>query len=173
MGIPFNARMSTSRARTGAFMAVAAVLSVQLGVAVSIGLMDRIGAEGAAWLRLAWAGVLFLLVLRPRAAGFTRSNLVACVGLGVVIAGVTLLFMAALARIPMGTASALEFLGPLGVAVALGRGRGRALWPALAAIGVLLMTQPWTNSVDPVGVLFALAAAVLLGGLHPADPACR
>ncbi|MBO0676217.1 EamA family transporter [Mycolicibacterium sp. S2-37] len=141
-------------------MAVTAMLSVQLGVAVAVGLIDRVGAEGAAWLRLAWAGLLFLAFLRPRAAGFTRRSLAACVALGVVTAMITLLFMAALDRIPMGTASALEFLGPLGVAVANGRGSRRLVWPGLAAVGVLLMTQPWSGTVDPIGVAYALAAAV-------------
>ncbi len=156
--------MSSSHTRTGAFMAVAAMLSVQLGVAVSVALIDRIGADGAAWLRLAWAGLLFLVVLRPRAARFTRRTFATCVGLGVVIAGVTLLFMAALDRIPMGTASALEFLGPLAVAVAHGRGRARIVWPASAAAGVLLMTEPWSGTVDPVGVMYALAAACCWAG---------
>ena len=55
----------------------------------------------------------------------------------IVTAGVTMLFMAAVARLPLGTASAVEFLGPLGVAVARGGGRRSLLWPGLAAAGVL------------------------------------
>jgi inner membrane transporter RhtA len=149
---------SPSKARTGASLAVASMVCVQLGLAASVGLFDRVGPEGAAWLRLAWAGVLLLVLVRPRPSAFTRSGLLACVALGIVTAGITLLFMAAVARLPLGTASALEFLGPLGVAVA--RGRGKILWPALAAVGVLLLTEPWRGTVDPVGVAFALAAAV-------------
>ncbi len=146
-------------ARTGAAMAVAAMVCVQLGLAVSVGLFDRIGPEGAAWLRLAWAGVLLPAVIRPRPSWFTRTSLLACVALGVVTAGVTMLFMAAVARLPLGTASALEFLGPLGVAVARGHG-GRRLWPALAAVGVLLLTEPWHGGADLAGIAFALGAAV-------------
>src|SRR6478609_3916259 len=140
-------------------MAVAAMLCVQLGLAASVGLFDRIGPEGAAWLRLAWAGVLLLVLVRPRPSAFTRSSLLACVALGIVTAGLTLFFMAAVARLPLGTASALEFLGPLGVAVVRG-GRGKLQWPALAAVGVVLLTEPWHGGADPVGVAFALAAAV-------------
>jgi inner membrane transporter RhtA len=134
------------------------MLCVQLGLAVSVGLIDDIGAEGAAWLRLSWAGVLLLVVVRPRRRDFTQQAFAAAVVLGLVTAGLTLLFMAALARLPLGTASALEFLGPLGVAVARGRGKTIA-WPVLAAVGVLMLTQPWRGEIDAVGVAYALAAA--------------
>lgn len=143
----------------GAALAVVAMLCVQLGLAVSVGLIDRVGVTGAAWLRLAWAGVLFLVVVRPRRSAFTRRTFAACVALGVVTALISVLFMAAIGRIPLGTASAVEFLGPLGVAVAKGRGPGRFVWPALAAFGVLLLTRPWLGVIDVVGVGFALAAA--------------
>jgi inner membrane transporter RhtA len=149
---------SLTRARSGALMAMGSMFCVQIGLAVSVGLIDQLGPEGAAWLRLVWAGVLMLVIGRPRRSDFTRSGLLASVMLGVVIAGVTLLFMASVARLPLGMASALEFLGPLGVAVARGR-TGRFTWPLLAAVGVVLLTQPWTGTADPVGVAFALAAA--------------
>ncbi len=149
---------ASSTARSGAGLAILSMLCVQLGLAASIGLFDRVGPGGAAWLRLAWAGVLFLLIARPRRADLTRSTVLACVVLGVVTAALTLFFMAAVARLPLGTASALEFLGPLGVAVARGRGRG-VIWPAFAAVGVVLLTEPWSGHVDLVGVGFALAAA--------------
>lgn len=149
---------SLSPARTGASMALGSMLCVQLGLAASVGLLGRTDPAGVAWLRLSWAGVLLLVLVRPRRSQFTRASLVACIALGVVTAGLTLLFMAAVARLPLGTASALEFLGPLAVAVA--RSRGRLSWPALAAAGVLLLTEPWHGSVDPVGVGLALGAAV-------------
>jgi inner membrane transporter RhtA len=67
-------------------------------------------------------------------------------------------FMAAVARLPLGTASALEFLGPLGVAVVRSRGATKVL-PAIAAVGVVLLTEPWHGAADVVGIAFALAAA--------------
>src|SRR6478735_8854653 len=158
VGVAFNADVSENQARTGAFMAMGSMLSVQVGLAIAVTLIDRVGVEGAAWLRLAWAGILMLVIVRPRAAAFTRSTFLTCVALGVVTAGLTMLFMAAVARIPLGTASAVEFLGPLGVAVLRGRGRG-LVWPVLAAVGVVLLTEPWRGGADPVGLGFALAAA--------------
>jgi inner membrane transporter RhtA len=145
-------------ARSGTALVLASMTCVQLGLAASIGMMDQVSAAGAAWLRLAWAGVLLLVIVRPRPSMFTRSALTACVTLGLVTAGVTMLFMSAVERLPLGTASALEFLGPLGVAVARGRGVAR-LWALVAAAGVLLLTEPWHGAADPVGVAYALGAA--------------
>jgi len=147
----------TTSARTGTSLAIGSMLLVQIGLAISIGLIDDVGAEGAAWLRLAWAGLLVPLLVRPRLRSFGRRALLTAAALGVVTAGVTMLFMAAIARLPLGTASALEFLGPLGVAVARGRGVAK-IWPVPAALGVLLLTEPWRGGADPLGVAFALAA---------------
>jgi len=144
-------------ARSGTTLALASMTCVQLGLAASIGMMDQVGAAGVAWLRLAWAGVLLLVIVRPRRSMFTGSGFTACVALGLVTAGVTMLFMASVVRLPLGTASALEFLGPLGVAVARGRGAAR-LWALVAAAGVLLLTEPWHGAADPVGVAYALGA---------------
>ena len=162
--MPFNAGVTTNQARTGALMAMGSMLCVQIGLAIAVTLIDRIGVEGAAWLRLAWAGVLMLVIVRPRFAAFTWATFRVCVVLGVVTAAVTMLFMAAVDRIPLGTASALEFLGPLGVAVAHGKGGHRVVWPGLAATGVVLLTEPWAGAVDPIGVLYALGAAVCWAG---------
>ena len=139
-------------------MALASMCCVQLGLAVSVGLSDRIGAEGVAWLRLVGAGLILLVAVRPWRTPFTRSALLTCVLLGVATAGLTMLFMAAVVRLPLGTASALEFLGPLGVAIARGAGAGR-FWALVAAAGVLALTEPWHGGTDPLGVLLALAAA--------------
>src|SRR5919109_1527927 len=134
-------------ARTGTLMAVGSMALVQLGLALSVPLLGEVGPLRVVWLRLAWAAVILLVAVRPRPWRFRRPILLAAVALGVVTAGVTILFMAALARLPLGTASALEFLGPLGVAVARGRGATKA-WPAIAAVGVLLLTEPWNGAAD-------------------------
>ncbi|MDT5231641.1 MAG: inner rane transporter RhtA [Mycobacterium sp.] len=142
-------------------MALGSFIFIQIGLALSIGLVDRLGTNGAGWIRMGWAGLLMLLVFaRPRRARFTRRAVVACFVLGVVTVGITLIFQAALARIPLGTACALNFIGPLGLAVVVDRPR-RFVWPVVAAIGVLLLTQPWDGAIDPLGVLYAVGA----GGL--------
>ncbi len=147
-------------ARSGTLMALGSMSCVQLGLALSVHLFGEIGPLGAVWLRLAWAAVILLAAVRPRPWRFRRPMLLATVALGIVTAGVTMLFMAAVARLPLGTASALEFLGPLGVAVARGSGRRSLLWPGLAAAGVLLLTHPWQGSASPAGIACALGAAI-------------
>jgi inner membrane transporter RhtA len=137
---------------------------VQLGLALSVPLFGEVGPLGAVWLRLTWAAAILLAVVRPRPWRFRRPVLLATVALGVVTAGMTMAFMAAVARLPLGTASALEFLGPLGVAVARGGGRRSLLWPGLAAAGVLLLTHPWQGSASPAGIACALGAAACWAG---------
>lgn len=143
-------------------MALASMCFVQLGVAASVSVFGQLGAEGTAWLRLCWAGAIVLVAGRPWRVSWRRAVLVNCIALGVVTAAMTLLFMGAVARLPLGTASALEFLGPLAIAITRGRTAGR-LWAVLAGIGVLLLTEPWHGGADPVGLLLALCAALCWG----------
>ncbi|MGE3285525.1 MAG: DMT family transporter [Pseudonocardia sp.] len=153
---------TTTDARRGALLALASMVCVQLGLAASVDLVERLSPLEVSWLRLAWAGLLFLVLVRPQRV--PGRALAACVVLGVLTAGVTMFFLAAAARLPLGTASALEFLGPLGVAVTRGRGPGRFTFPALAGAGVLALTEPWSGTVDGRGVAFALAAAACWAG---------
>src|ERR1700685_1039838 len=98
-------------ARSGTLMALGSMSCIQLGLALSIHLFAEIGPLGTVWLRLAWGALILLAVARPRPWRFRRRVLLATVGLGIVTAGVSMLFIAAVARMPLGTASALEFLG--------------------------------------------------------------
>jgi inner membrane transporter RhtA len=143
----------------GAVMAVTSMSCVQLGLALSVHLFGQLGPLGVAALRLAWAGVLLPVLVRPRLRDFTGRDLLACGVLGAVTAGLMLLFMLAVARIPLGTASALEFLGPLAVSM-YGSGGGHRRWTVLAAIGVVLLTRPWSGGIGSAGLGFALAAAL-------------
>jgi len=149
-------------AEGGALMALASMSGVQLALALSVPVFRQLGPLGVAGLRLVWAGILLLVLVRPRPRDFTPRDLRACCTLGVVTAGLMLFFMLAIARIPLATASALEFLGPLAVSI-YGPGRGRKRWTVMAAAGVVLLTQPWHGGIDPAGFGFALAAGACWG----------
>ncbi|WP_236652404.1 EamA family transporter [Streptacidiphilus neutrinimicus] len=145
-------------ARTGTLMGVASMSTVQLGSALTVPMFARLGVLGTAGMRLAWAGIVLLVLVRPRRRDFEGRDFTACVGLGVVTAGLMVFFALAISRLPLGTASALEFLGPLAVSL-FGPGHGRRVWTVAAGLGVVLLTEPWHGGVDPVGLAFALAAA--------------
>jgi inner membrane transporter RhtA len=136
-------------------LAVGAMLSVQLGAALSTRLFPLVGAGGTAWLRLSMGALVFLAMRRPRLRGVRRRDLLVALALGIATATMTVTFLSALARIPLGTAVAIEFLGPLGVAVARSHDRRSLVWPALALGGVVLLTEPWQGEIDPVGVALA------------------
>lgn len=139
-------------------MAIAAMLSVQLSNALSVPVIDQVGSAGTAWLRMCF-GVMFLWIIsRPALRSLRCKDLPALLALGVATGFMTTFFLAAVDRIPLGTAVAIEFLGPLTVASLLSR-QGKALiWPLLAFVGVVLLTEPWHGNIDLVGVGFALAA---------------
>ncbi len=141
-------------------MAVTSMLSVQLGAALSVPLIATVGAAGTAWLRYTAAAVVFLLFARPPLRSVRRADMPLVISLGVASGMMTLTFLAAIERIPLGTTAAISFLGPLTVA-ALRAHSGRALLlPALALGGVALLTQPWQGQINAVGVAFAALAAV-------------
>jgi inner membrane transporter RhtA len=139
-------------------LAVASMLSVQVAAALSTHLFDTIGPAGTAWLRLTIGAIVFIVIRRPRVRSLSRSDAGTVFALGVSTGLVTVAFSSAIDRIPLGTAVAIEFLGPLGVAVFHDLNPRRLVWPALALVGVVLLTQPWHGAIDPVGVLFAVLA---------------
>ena len=141
-------------------LAVAAMTSVQLGSALSVPLISVVGPAGTAWLRLSMGAVIFLILARPPLRQVRRTDLPALLGLGVATGMVTMSFLAAIERIPLGTAVAIEFLGPLTVAAVRSHSRRALAWPALAAVGVVLLTEPWQGTINLAGVGFALLAAV-------------
>lgn len=141
-------------------LAVVAMLTVQLGSALSVGLVSSIGPAGTAWLRLTAGALVLLVLVRPSVREVRRQDLPALLGLGVAIGLLTICFLAAIARIPLGTAVAVEFLGPLSVAALRSHSRRALAWPGLALVGVLLLTEPWHGAVNLAGVGFAALAAV-------------
>ncbi|HVA91005.1 MAG TPA: EamA family transporter [Chloroflexota bacterium] len=135
------------------------ILSVQVGAALAKGLFATLGPGGTVFLRIGFAALIMLALGRPRIRGHARADYVAMVLFGLTIAGMNLAFYSAIARIPLGIAVTLEFVGPLCVAVAGSRHRLDLLWAAFAAAGILLLA-PWGNAaIDPLGVVLALIAA--------------
>jgi inner membrane transporter RhtA len=148
-----------------------AVFSVQGGATIAKGLFPVIGAAGATAVRIGLSALILLAVFRPLMHRFTAAQWRAVIPYGVSIGAMNLIFYQALARIPLGLAVTLEFVGPLGVAIAGSRRALDAVWIALATTGIVLIA-PWQagSALDPLGVAIALltggcwAAYIVLGG---------
>ncbi|MFI7002700.1 EamA family transporter [Nocardia sp. NPDC050175] len=150
--------------QASAAMGIVAMLSVQTGAAVSTSMFPLTGTSGAAWLRLLVAAVVLMVAVRPRLRGMSLKAALYVCGLGVMSAFMTISYFGAISRIPLGTASCLEYLGPFVVAVIGLRTRRDLMWPVLAVLGVVLVSQPWHDGFDAVGVLLGVAAGACLGG---------
>jgi inner membrane transporter RhtA len=144
-------------------LVLGAIASVQFGAAIATTLFDQIGPAGAVLLRLFSAALLLLAAWRPRLRGRSAEELRLAVLFGVVLALMNLSFYEAIARIPLGISVAIEFVGPLAVAVAGSRRRLDLLWVGLAVAGILALTRGPASDLDALGVLFALLAGCMWG----------
>ncbi|GAA2207961.1 DMT family transporter [Nonomuraea monospora] len=135
------------------------IFSVQLGAGFAKELFATLPPSAVVFLRIAAGALIMGAVARPRLRGLSWRDWAVGAGFGLTLAVMNLTFYEALARLPMGIAVAIEFLGPLGVAVAASRRRIDLVWVGLAAIGVLLLA-PWgeSASVSWVGIGFAMVA---------------
>ena len=138
-----------------------AMIAFQVSAAFAKGLFPAIGPEGAVTLRLGFGAMMLLAISRPWRGWPGRSAWPVVIGLGVSTAAAVFFFYAALARLPQGMAIALQFLGPLCVAVFGSRRPRDLIWAALAAVGVwaLVSRAGGSGRLDLVGVALALGAA--------------
>ena len=142
-----------------ALLLVSAV-SIQLGAAVAVNLFPVLGPVATAFLRLAFSAVLLIAATRQSIDWSARRHVGALLLYGTILAVMNLCFYGAIARIPLGIAVAIEFVGPLGLAVATSR-RGRDFaWIGLAALGIALLTPEIGGALDPLGVALAGAAGL-------------
>lgn len=136
------------------------MVSIQSGASLSKQLFPVVGAPGTTALRLLFATAVLVAVFRPWTR-WPRGSEWTAIGLyGLSLGGMNLLFFQALERIPLGVAVALEFVGPLAVALGASRRRRDFLWAALAiaGLGLLLPFNRLSAGLDGLGAAYALAA---------------
>ena len=142
-------------------LVLGAIVSVQFGGAVAATLVPVVGAAGSVLLRLGIGAVLLVLAVRPRLRGHSRRAWVTVVGFGLALGAMNWSFYASLARLPLGVAVTVEFIGPLTLAAVQSRRPRDLLAVAGAAAGVLLISKalstPWTQ-LDLAGLGLALLA---------------
>src|SRR3954447_8502296 len=134
------------------------IASVQFGAAFAKTVFDEVGPGGAVFLRVAFAAVILCALWRPTLRGRPARDWRLILAYGFVLAAMNFTYYESLDRIPLGIAVTFEFVGPLGVAVVGSRHRLDLLWVALAAAGILLLSNFGTADLDSVGVALALIA---------------
>lgn len=139
-------------------LVLAAVTSVQFGGAFAKTLFDEIGPGGTAFLRVLFAALILAALWRPAVRGLSRAEWQLAVAYGFALVAMNLTFYEALDRIPLGIAVTFEFVGPLGVAIVGSRRPLDLLWVALAAAGILLLSDFGGADLDGLGVALALLA---------------
>lgn len=142
---------------------VTSIISTQIGATVAVRLFPHVGPGGAVYLRLAFAAIVLAIFWRPQTLRFGHESYVWSMLFGLTLAAMNYAFYVGISRVPLGIAVALEFVGPLGVAVAGSRNTLDVLWVLLAGTGIALLA-PWGGMrIDPLGMLLVLTAGCLWG----------
>jgi inner membrane transporter RhtA len=144
---------------------------------VAKSLFPSFGPPGVVWLRLLFGSIALWVIARPELRGRPWRELRLVVALGVVLVSMNVSFYESIARLPLGVAVTVEFLGPLAVAIIGSRRPLDFLWVALAGGGVALLAEGGGSAVHPLGLFFAALAgffwalyiflSVPIGRLYP------
>lgn len=141
------------------------IISIQIGAAVATTLFTQVGPAAACMLRLTSAAVILLVVVRPRPWTWTARQRLGVLALGVSLGLLNFSFYQAISALPLATAVALQFLGPLTLAAVLARRWRDRLWVVLAVGGIGLLTaHHHTGAVDVAAVLWALGSGAAWAG---------
>ncbi len=139
------------------WLVIGGILSVQFGAAIAKDLFAVVPPTAMVWLRLATSAVIFLIIARPAIRGRSGSDWLVALLFGIALATMNWAIYQSFARIPLGMAVTIEFLGPLTVALIGSRHVRDLIWVALAGLGVAMLGFSPTG-LNLAGVLFALLA---------------
>lgn len=147
------------------------IISVQGGAAIAKRIFPVLGPAATSSLRIVLAAIILLVFNRPDFKNIPAKHWRYIALYGISLGAMNLVFYFAIARIPLALGVALEFIGPLVLALVSSKRMIDFLWVALAATGIALIT-PWRNNgLDVLGILLALIAGgfwvayILLGGI--------
>lgn len=141
------------------------IISLTVGTSYGKQLFLVLGAGGTASYRVIFAAFILLAVWRPWRTKLSRKDAIAIALYGITLGLMNFVFYEAIARLPMGVAIAIEFVGPLTVALISSRRFLDFVWIGLTVLGLYLLLpfRVNANSLDPIGVLFAFASALCWG----------
>ncbi|MCO7204412.1 EamA family transporter [Microbacterium sp. CnD16-F] len=153
--------MTTRTAPTTAVVLVVVGLCCQeVGASLAVLLFPQVGPLGMVMLRLVFSALILWLIARPSLRGHSRAAWTAVVQLGVALAVMNGFFYLALERLALGVTVTIEILGPLALSIIASRRASAWLWAGLALVGVVALGGGGFDRLDPLGVVFALGAAV-------------
>ena len=141
------------------WLVISGIISVQFGAAIAKNLFHLIPPTAMVWLRLVSSAIILLIMARPRLRGQSRRDWLIVLGFGVSLMTMNWAIYQSFARIPLGIAVTIEFLGPLTVAVIGSRRLTDLIWVGLAGTGVALLGLS-RATLTLAGVGFALIAAL-------------
>jgi inner membrane transporter RhtA len=137
---------------------LAGTLSVQFGGGLASNMIRQYGPLPVVAMRILFGAVMLIAFQRVRVRGASRSALLGCLALGIILAAMNSLFYVALSRIPLGVAVTIEFWGPLTVAVIGSRRWLDLVWVAMAAVGIYVLAGGRLEADDLVGVVAVFGA---------------
>ncbi|WP_445494205.1 threonine/homoserine exporter RhtA [Photorhabdus sp. SF281] len=160
--------MSSSKLQKSAFPLIPVILlllamtSIQGGASLAKTLFPVIGAPGVTALRLGLGTIILFIIFKPWRLRFHRNSIMPLLTYGIALGAMNYTFYMALTTIPLGIAVALEFTGPLAVAMCSSRRPIDFLWVALVIAGLAFLLPIGNNidGLDPVGIIYALSAGV-------------
>jgi inner membrane transporter RhtA len=141
------------------WLVIAGIISVQFGGAIAKNLFHLVPPTAMVWLRLITSAIILLIMARPRLTGHSGRDWLIVLGFGVSLMIMNWSIYQSFARIPLGIAVTIEFLGPLAVAVIGSRHLIDLIWVVLAGMGVALLGLS-KATLTLAGVGFALLAAL-------------
>lgn len=145
---------------TAVGLVVVGLCCQEVGASLAVLLFPAVGPLGMVMLRLVFSALLLWLIARPSLRGHGRTAWTAVVQLGVALAVMNGFFYLALERLALGVTVTIEILGPLALSIIASRRASAWLWASLALVGVVALGSGGFDRLDPVGVVFALGAAV-------------
>lgn len=156
--------MSLSSQKSAVFLPVLvlliAMVSIQGGAALAKTLFPTVGAPGITALRLGIGTLILCVIFKPWRLRFSRAQIVPLILYGIALGGMNYTFYLAIRTVPLGVAVALEFIGPLSLALIGSRRPLDFMWVALALLGLwlLLPLGQSLSGVDPKGAMLAVIA---------------
>ena len=145
----------------GALLVLGSCISLQFGAAFAVSLFPLLGVGTTTLYRLLFSGLILCAILRPKVLRWTRRQWQAVILFGLALGSMNTFFYAGIDRLPLGTAVAIEFIGPLTLAACLSRSRKDFVWVAVAVFGITLFgveSALGLSHLDLMGVGFVLAA---------------